>query len=128
MLIMAKKFTIQDAVEEFELYDLYKDIIESYGKNLEDPSFVSDIYDLIDEYDEEIEFWPDSEGDFSESFKRNLKEVIITIVEESEDLVFIDDSYSNDDDIPEIYDDDFEKGSKAFGMELGEEEELDDFS
>lgn len=125
---MAKKFTIQDAVEEFELYDLYKDIIESYGKNLEDPSFVSDIYDLIDEYDEEIEFWPDSEGDFSESFKRNLKEVIITIVEESEDLVFIDDSYSNDDDIPEIYDDDFEKGSKAFGMELGEEEELDDFS
>ena len=56
-----------------------------------------------------------------------MKEVIITIVEESEDLVFIDDSYSNDDDIPEIYDNDFEKGSKDFGMELGEEEELDDW-
>ena len=51
---MAKRLTIQAAVEEFELYDLYNDIIESYGDELEDPSLVSDLYDLIDEYEEEF--------------------------------------------------------------------------
>lgn len=123
---MVKKLTIQLAVEEFELYGLYNDIIESYGEELEDPSLVSDLYDLIDEYEEEFEFCPDEDNDFSESFERNLKDAITTIVEENEDLVFIDDAYPEDDDIPEIFDDDFEKDSKEFGVDLDEDENEDE--
>jgi len=126
---MAKKLTIQFAVEAFELYDLYTEIIEAYGDELEDPSLVSDLYDLIDEYDEEFEFQADSDGDFSESFERNLKEAINAIVEENEDLSFIDDGFLDDDDIPGIYSDDFEKNSDAFGIEVDENqdsEELED--
>ncbi|MBU1341087.1 MAG: hypothetical protein KKE44_05490 [Proteobacteria bacterium] len=120
---MAKKLTIQHAVEEFELYGLYNDIIESYGEDLEDPSLVSDLYDLIDEYDEEFEFWSDPEGDFSESFERNLRDAITTIVEENEDLSFVDDDYPVDDDIPEVYDSEFEESTKDFGVDLDDSEE-----
>ncbi len=123
---MVKKLTVQFAVEEFELYDLYIDIIESYGQELEDPSLVSDIYDLIDEDEEEYEFWPDSNGDFSESFERNLREAIITIVEGNEDLVFMDDDYSDDDQIPEIFVDDFEEEEdKDSDVDLDEDEDED---
>lgn len=124
---MAKNMTVQLAVEEFELYDLYNDIIESYGQELEDPSLVSDLYDLIDEYEEEYEFRCDSDGDFSESFERNLRDAITTIVEGNEDLVFVvDDYYYSDDTIPEIFDDDFEEDEdKEFDVDLEEEEEED---
>lgn len=124
---MVKKLTIQLALEEFELYGLYNDIIESYGDVLEDPSLVSDLYDLIDEYEEEFEFWPDEDNDFSESFERNLKDAITTIVEESEDLVLIDDDYPGNDDIPEIFNEDFEKDSKEFGVDLDEDEDPNEF-
>ena len=122
---MAKRLTVQLAVEEFELYDLYNDIIESYGQELEDPSLVSDLYDLIDEYEEEYEFWPDSDGDFSESFERNLRDAITTIVEGNEDLVFVDDDYT--DDISEIFDADYEEeeDDKEFDVDLDEDEEED---
>lgn len=123
---MIKKMTIQRAVEEFGLYTLYNDVIESFGDDLEDPSLVSDLYDLIDEYEEEYEFWSDSDGDYSESFERNLKESIHTIVEENEDMTFIDDRYIDDEDIYEIVDDHFEKEAKTFDVDLDEDEDEDE--
>ncbi len=103
---MAKRLTITEAIEEFELYSLYNDTIESCGENLEDPSLVSDLHDLIDESEEEYEFFSDPDGDFSESFERNLIEAIHTIVEENEEMKFSEDIY---------FDDDFsETGEEAF--------------
>jgi len=119
---MAKKrLTIQDALEEFECYDLYNDIIESYGEELEDPSLVSDLYDLIDEYEEKYDFFPDPDGDYTESFERNLRDAITTIVEENEELSFVDEDFA-DEDIPEIFDEDFDD-SKDFELDMDEEEE-----
>jgi hypothetical protein len=119
-----KRLTIQDALEEFELYDLYNDIIESYGEELEDPSLVSDLYDLIDEYEEKYDFFPDPDGDFTESFERNLRDAITTIVEENEELSFVDDDFA-DEDIPEIFDEDFDD-SKDFELDMDEEDEDDE--
>lgn len=119
---MAKRLTIQAAVEEFELYDLYNDIIESYGDELEDPSLVSDLYDLIDEYEEVFEFFPDSDGDYTDSFERNLRDAITTIVEENEALSFVDDDFV-DGDIPEIFDEDFDLDMDE---DEGEDDEEDD--
>ncbi len=116
-----KRLTIQDALEEFEFYDLYNDIIESYGEELEDPSLVSDLYDLIDEYEEKYEFFPDPDGDYTESFERNLRDAITTIVEENEALSFVDEDFA-DEDIPEIFDEDFDD-SKDFELDMDEEEE-----
>ena len=124
---MVKKLTVQLAVEEFELYDLYFDIIESYGQELEDPSLVADIYDLIDEDEEEYDFWPDSDGDFSESFERNLREAITTIVDGNEDLVFMDDDFLDDDQISEIFGDDFEEEDKDSDVGLDEDEDTEEF-
>src|SRR3989339_632875 len=114
-----KRLTIQDALEEFEFYDLYNDIIESYGEELEDPSLVSDLYDLIDEYEEKYDFFPDPDGDYTESFERNLRDAITTIVEENEELSFVDE------DIPEIFDEDFDD-EKDFELDMDEEEEDED--
>ena len=118
---MAKRLTIQAAVEEFELYDLYNDIIESYGDELEDPSLVSDLYDLIDEYEEEFEFFKDPDGDYTESFERNLRDAITTIVEENEELSFVDEDFE-DEDIPEIFDEDYED-EKDFDLDMDEEDD-----
>ena len=116
-----KRLTIQDALEEFEFYDLYNDIIESYGEELEDPSLVSDLYDLIDEYEEKYDFFPDPDGDYTESFERNLRDAITTIVEENEELSFVDEDFV-DEDIPEIFDEDFDD-SKDFELDMDEGEE-----
>lgn len=116
-----KRLTIQDALEEFEFYDLYNDIIESYGEELEDPSLVSDLYDLIDEYEEKYDFFPDPDGDYTESFERNLRDAITTIVEENEELSFVDEDFA-DEDIPEIFDEDFDD-SKDFELDMDEGEE-----
>lgn len=121
---MAKRLTIQAAVEEFELYDLYNEIIESYGEELEDPSLVSDLYDLIDEYEEVFEFFPDSEGDFSESFERNLRDAVNTIIEENEELVLADEDFE-DEDIPEMFDDDYED-EKDYDMDMDAEDDIED--
>ncbi|OGR21123.1 MAG: hypothetical protein A3J85_02030 [Desulfobacula sp. RIFOXYA12_FULL_46_16] len=119
-----KRLTIQDALEEFEFYDLYNDIIESYGEELEDPSLVSDLYDLIDEYEEKYDFFPDPDGDYTESFERNLRDAITTIVEENEELSFVDEDFA-DEDIPEIFDEDFDD-EKDFELDMDEEEEDED--
>jgi len=116
-----KRLTIQDALEEFEFYDLYNDIIESYGEELEDPSLVSDLYDLIDEYEEKYDFFPDPDGDYTESFERNLRDAITTIVEENEELSFVDEDFA-DEDIPEIFDEDFDD-EKDFELDMDEGEE-----
>lgn len=124
---MAKRLTIKSAVEKYELYTLYNDVIESYGKDLEDPSLVSDLYDLIDEDEEEYEFWPDSDGNYSESFERNLMESINNIVGENDDMVFVDDGYFHDEYIPGIVvDDDLRKGVKEFEIDLDDDEYSDD--
>lgn len=116
-----KRLTIQDALEEFEFYDLYNDIIESYGEELEDPSLVSDLYDLIDEYEEKYDFFPDPDGDYTESFERNLRDAITTIVEENEELSFVDEDFAEED-IPEIFDEDFDD-EKDFELDMDEEDE-----
>ena len=103
---MEEKLTIQLAVEQFDLYDLYNEIVDSYTDDLEDPS-VSDLYDLIEEYDEEFEFTPDENGDYTASFERNLREAIATIIESEENLSFVDDEFE-DDQVPEIYGDEYE--------------------
>ncbi len=123
---MTKILTIAQAIEEFELYSLYNDTIESYGENLEDPSLVSDLYDLMDEYEEEFEFSPDRDGDFSESFERNLIEAIHSIVEENEELAFSEDDFFDDDDLSDIVDKNFENEPDTFEVDLEEEKAEDE--
>ncbi|MFH2057322.1 MAG: hypothetical protein ABIJ59_00285 [Pseudomonadota bacterium] len=123
---MPKVMTIQNAVEELDLYDVYNDIIESYADELEDPSMVSDLYDLIDEYEEEFDFWPDSDGDYTDSFEKNLKEAIETIVEEGNTLSFIDDDYNDIDDIPKILAEKVEENSDVFDVDLDDEDSDDE--
>lgn len=115
------RLTIQLAVEEFDLYDLYSDIIESYSEDLDDPS-VSDLYELIEEYEEEFEFYPNPAGDFSSSFEKNLREAIATIIETTEELSFVDDEFE-DDEIPEIYGDEFETDIDGFDGGTDEDED-----
>ena len=117
---MMRSLTIQLAVEEFELYDLYSDIIESYSDDLDDPS-LSDMYELIEEYEETFEFYPNAKGDFSASFEKNLREAIATIIENIENLSFVDDEFE-DDEVPEIYGDEFDRD--ASGFDLNEDEDL----
>lgn len=119
---MAKRLTIQLAVEEFDLYDLYTDIVESYGDDLEDPS-LNDLYELLEEFDEEFEFVPDASGDFSAGFERNLREAIALILEETEELSFVDDEFEEDE-VPEIYGDEFEQDSDRYDPDLSEEEDF----
>jgi hypothetical protein len=123
---MTKILTIAQAIEEFEFYSLYNDTIESFGENLEDPSLVSDLYDLIDEYEEEFEFSPDQDGDYSESFEKNLIETIHSIVEENEELAFSEDDFFKDDDLADIVDKDFESESDSFEVDLEEEKTEDE--
>lgn len=117
---MGRKLTIQLAVEEFDLYDLFNDIIDSYADDLEDPS-VSDLYELIEEYDEEFEFLPDAKGDYAAGFERNLREAIAVIIESEESLSFVDDEFETDE-VPEIYGDEFD--NDVTGFDLDDEEDL----
>ena len=119
---MIRKLTIPLAVEEFDFYDLYSDIIESYSDDLDDPS-LSDLYEMIEEYEKEFEFFPNSEGDFTTSFEKNLREAVATIIETTEELSFVDDEFE-DDQIPEIYGDEFENGVDGFDLGLEEDDDL----
>jgi len=119
---MIRKLTIPLAVEEFDFYDLYSDIIESYSDDLDDPS-LSDLYEMIEEYEKEFEFFPNSEGDFTTSFEKNLREAVATIIETTEELSFVDDEFE-DDQIPEIYGDEFENGIDGFDLGLEEDDDL----
>ncbi len=122
---MRKKLTIQLAVEKFAFYDLYNEVIDSYAGDLEDPS-VSDLYELLDEYDGEYEFSPDAKGNYNTSFERNLRQAIATIIENVEALFFVDDEFENDE-IPEIYGEEFENDTGEFGPDdEGDEVDEDD--
>ncbi len=118
---MGKKITIQIAVEEFDFYGLYNEIIDSYADDLKDPS-VSDLYELMEEYDEEYEFLPDAKGNYTTSFERNLRQAIATIIENAEELSFVDDEFENDE-IPEIYGEEFDNESGEFGLDIDDDEE-----
>ncbi len=120
---MGDKLTILLAVEEFELYHLYNEIIDSYIDDLEDPS-VSDLRELLEEYDNEFEFVSDTNGDYTKSFERNLREAIATIIESVEDLSFVDDEFENDG-IPEIYGENFENDSGQFDLDTNNEDEYE---
>ncbi|MBA3013237.1 MAG: hypothetical protein KKF12_00710 [Proteobacteria bacterium] len=118
---MAEKMTISDAVDAFSLYDLFSEILDSYGEEFDIQSSVaSDLFDLIAEHEEDYEFLPDSDGDYSESFERNLKEAVAVIFEEHGlnmdfESEYSEDEYSeeamDDDDIPGLYSDEFEENS-----------------
>lgn len=118
---MGKKLTIQAAVEAFEFYHLYNEVIDSYAGDLDDPS-ISDLHELIDEHEEVFEFVPDSKGEYTKSFERNLRQAVAAIIEIAEDLTFVDDEFE-DDEIPEIYGDDFENDTPAFDIDFEEDED-----
>ena len=118
---MSEKLTIQRAVEKFDLYDLYNDIIDSYSEDLEDPS-VTDLYELLDEYEEPFIFHVDEKGNVADSFEKNLREAIATIIESEEELSFVDDEFE-DDEIPEIYGDEFETDNERFNMNFDEDKD-----
>ena len=110
----------------FEFFQLYNNIIETYGEHLEDPGLVSDFYDLIDEHEEEYEFQPDEDGDYSESFERNLIEALHSIVEEKENLEFSNDEFPTDIDFCEIAGEYSGKDSEDVELDLEEDEEIYD--
>lgn len=108
---MAEKMTIFDALEAYELYDLYEDIIDACETEFFAQSEEVDagLRDLIEEHDEVYDFIPDEDGDYSESFERNLKEAVSIIfddhgLEAQFDDDFMDDSMTDDD----IYDEPLE--------------------
>ncbi len=123
---MAEKMTIFDALEAYELYDLYEDIIdvcesEFYSQSEE---VEADLRDLIEENDDVYEFTPDEEGDYSESFERNLKEAISIIFDDhgleaqfEED--FMDEDMADDD----MYTESLEDAEQDDGGGFGEDED-----
>nr|WP_320193203.1 hypothetical protein [uncultured Desulfobacter sp.] len=118
---MAKKMTIFDAVEAFELYDLYEDIIDAYEADFYDQSEMqADLRDLIEEHDEIYEFSIDEDDGYAESFERNLKEAISIIFDDHGLDAQLDDDFLDGDDI-EGYDDEPLTGSS------GQNEDEDDF-
>lgn len=108
---MAEKMTITDAVDAFELYDLFNEILEFYETDFYTRSEIeAELRDLIEESEEVYEFSPDEEGHYAESMERNLKEALGLIfeehgVEQSFDEEFMDEAM-DDDEIAGLYNDD----------------------
>ena len=103
---MAKKMTIFDAVEAFELYDLYEDILDAYEAYFYARSEMeADLRDLIEEHEEVYEFSADEGDDYAESFERNLKEAISIIFDEHGLDFQLEGLFMDGDDI-DVYDDD----------------------
>lgn len=110
---MAKWMTISDAVDAFDLYDLFSDIIDSYSEEMDDPEAIaSELTELLEEHEEEYEFSPDADGDYAESFERNLRDAIGYVFEEFNlgelPEVDFDDPDVDEDDLTDIYDDKFD--------------------
>lgn len=102
---MAIKMTLFDALEAFELYDLYEDIIDAYEADFYTRSEMqADLRDLIEEHEEIYEFSADEEDDYAESFERNLKEAISMIFDDHGLDVELDDQFTDGDDI-DVYGD-----------------------
>ncbi len=103
---MAKKMTIFDAVEAFELYDLYEDIIDAYEADFyARAEMEADLRDLIEEHEELYEFSAEEDDDYTESFERNLKEAISIIFDDHGLDAQLDDALMDGDDM-DVYDDD----------------------
>ncbi|MEE4363905.1 MAG: hypothetical protein V2J08_08215 [Desulfotignum sp.] len=131
---MAKWMTISDAVDAFGLYDLFTEIVDSYSEDMDDQSAVaSELLDLLEEHDEAYEFFADPDGDYAESFERNLRDAVGAIFEEYDlgDLPedeFLDTAV-DEDELDDIYVDKFEDGIKPHRVDMGtfdEEDEEDD--
>ncbi|MCA1795534.1 MAG: hypothetical protein ABR534_04520 [Desulfotignum sp.] len=120
---MAQWMTITDAVDAFDLYDLFSEIVDSYSLEMDDPdSIASELIELLEEHEEEYEFAADSDGDYTESFERNLRDAVGAIFEEynlgdlpEEDF---DDTAVDEDDLTEIYEDKFDNGIKQSRVDL----------
>lgn len=103
---MAKKMTIFDAVEAFELYDLYEEIIDAYEADFYAQSEMeADLRDLIEEHEEIYEFSAEEDDDYAESFERNLKEAISIIFDDHGLDAQFDDEFMDGDGM-DVYDDD----------------------
>lgn len=118
---MAQKMTIFDAVEAFELYDLYEDIIDAYETDFYAQSEMeADLRDLIEEHDEIYEFSADEDDGYAESFERNLKEAISMIFDDHGLDVQPDESFIDEDEL-DVYDD------EPMGASPGQDEADSDF-
>lgn len=109
---MATYLTIYDAVEAFDLYETFNEILDTYEPDFYARSEIdTDLRDLIEEHEESYEFTPDEDGDYADSLERNLKEALGLIFEEH-GVDFLDDEFAedamDDDDIADIYDDGLE--------------------
>ncbi|MCG8616326.1 MAG: hypothetical protein MI802_08925 [Desulfobacterales bacterium] len=108
---MAEKMTITDAVDAFELYDLFNEILDTYETDFYARSEIdTELRDLLEESDDEYEFAPDEDGEYGESLERNLKEALGLIfeehgVEQPFDEEFMEDAM-DDDEIAGLYNDD----------------------
>ena len=113
---MTEKMTISDAVDTFDLYNLYNEILDSHETDFYSRSQIdTDLRDLIEESDDIYEFSPDEDGGYAESLERNLKEALGLIFEEhgvthAFDEEFMDEAM-DDDEIAEIYNDGLEERS-----------------
>ena len=121
---MAKWMTISDAVDAFGLYDLFTDIVDSYSEDMDDQSAVaSELLDLLEEHDEEYEFIADPDGDYAESFERNLRDAVAVIFEEYDlgDLPDDDflDTAVDEDELDDIYVDKFDDGINRHRVDMG---------
>ncbi len=120
---MAQWMTITDAVDAFDLYDLFSEIVDSYSLEMDDPdSIASELIELLEEHEEEYEFVADPDGDYAESFERNLRDAVGFIFEEynlgdlpEEDF---DESAVDEDDLTDIYEDKFDDGIKQSRVDL----------
>ncbi len=124
---MSKWMTIKDALEEFDLFDLFTEVVESCSEEVEDKTVIdSELYDLVEEHDEEYEFSTDSDGDWAESFERNLREALAVILE-SQGLTPQEDfseEAMDDIDIEDIYetrlDEKTKKDPRGYGADADE--------
>ncbi|MCF8091945.1 MAG: hypothetical protein K9K21_00145 [Desulfotignum sp.] len=125
---MAKWMTISDAVDAFDLYDLFSEIVDSYNEEMDDPdSIASELMDLLEEHEEEYEFFADPDGDYTESFERNLRDAVWAVFEEYGlgELPLDEFPVPDEDDLTEIYEDKFEDGIKPHKIDLDAYEEGD---
>ena len=109
---MAAYMTIYDAVEAFDLYETFNEILDTYESGFYARSEIdTDLRDLIEEHEETYEFTPDEDGEYADSLERNLKEALGLIFEEH-GVDFFDEDFAedamDDDDIADIYDDGLE--------------------
>jgi hypothetical protein len=133
--VMPKWMTISDAVDAFDLYDLFSEIIDSYSEEMDDPDAIaSELTELLEEHEEEYEFSADPDGDYAESFERNLRDAIGYLYEEFNlgelPVVDFDDPDVDEDDLTDIYDDKFDDGIEhrvdMDAYEEGDDAEEDD--